>query len=49
MRYASIFHPREEHLVPYFINVGAYEGKNFQQQKYVDPFMKLHIRNFIFE
>lgn len=30
MRYASIFHPREEHLVPYFVNIGAYEGNNFQ-------------------
>ncbi len=28
LRHAKLFHPREEHLVPYFVNIGAYEGES---------------------
>jgi aromatic ring-opening dioxygenase catalytic subunit (LigB family) len=40
-------HPREEHLVPLFINAGAGSGKTPKNLKVF--LMGLHLSNFVFE
>jgi len=45
--HANYLHPREEHLVPLFINLGLYEGKKRENLKLF--LMGLHLSNYILE
>ncbi len=45
LKYSKYFHPREEHLVPLFVNLGAYEGEYREQMKLF--IMGVHLSNFI--
>lgn len=45
--YASYLHPREEHLVPLFVNLGLSEGKTKENLKLF--LMGLNLSNYIFE
>lgn len=40
-------HPREEHLIPLFINLGAAEGK--EREKFDLHIMGMFLSNYIFK
>jgi aromatic ring-opening dioxygenase catalytic subunit (LigB family) len=47
VKYSRQMHPREEHLVPLFINAGASSGKAPRNMKVF--LMGVHLSNYIFE
>lgn len=47
VKYSRHMHPREEHLVPLFINAGAGSGKVARNMKVF--LMGVHLSNYIFE
>lgn len=47
LKYSNKMHPREEHLVPLFVNLGASEGKIRKNEKLF--LMGVHLSNYIYE
>jgi hypothetical protein len=45
MKYSKNMHPREEHLIPLFVNLGACEGKVRKNMKLF--LMGVHLSNYI--
>lgn len=45
IKYSNNMHPREEHLIPLFVNLGACEGKYRRNKKIF--LMGVHLSNYI--